>query len=116
MYHLGRVIELFSGDDKSIVAFDGSAQAMLDMWDENLITVGIDTHLAKSIKKEDIVLVDYSATQTGPRMVVIKVLRGELAKRSWKQYKEHFDKMRSKGQVPVKSPVFKGIDKQSYVG
>ena len=109
MYHIGRVIELFSGDDKNVLTVDNSSQAMLEMWDENLITVGIDSHLNRQIKKEDVVLVDYTATQTGPRMVVVKVLRGETAKRSWKQYKEHFEKMRAKGPAPK-------ISKQSYVG
>ena len=109
MYHVGRVIEIFSGDDKSVIAFDNSAQALLDMWDENMITVAIDSHLSKSIKKDDIVLVDYTATQTGPRMVVIKILRGEVAKRTWKNYKDNFEKLRAKGQI--KQP-----NKQSYVG
>src|SRR3989338_6428777 len=109
MYHVGRVIEIFSGDDKSVIAFDNSAQALLDMWDENMITVAIDSHLSKSIKKDDIVLVDYTATQTGHRMVVIKILRGEVAKRTWKNYKDNFEKLRAKGQI--KQP-----NKQSYVG
>jgi len=109
MYHVGRVMEIFSGDDKSVIAFDNSAQALLDMWDENMITVAIDSHLSKSIKKDDIVLVDYTATQTGPRMVVIKILRGEVAKRTWKNYKDNFEKLRAKGQI--KQP-----NKQSYVG
>ena len=110
MYHVGRVIEVFSSEDKNIVTFDSNAQAMLDMWDENLITVGIDFHLSKSIKKDDIVLVDYTATQTGPRMVIVKLLRGEVGKRAWKQYKDHFERMRTKG------PAAKAVTKQSYVG
>ena len=110
MYHIGRVVEIFAGDDRSVVSFDTSVQAMLDMWDENLITVGVDPHLSKSLKKEDLVLVDYTATQTGPRMVIVKVLRGEVAKRSWKQYKEHFEKLRAKGSTG------KAINRQSYVG
>ena len=109
MYHIGRVIDIFSGEDKNVVAVDSSAQAMLDMWDENLITVGVDSHLIKQVKKEDIVIVDYTATQTGPRMLVVKVLRGEVGKRAWKQYKDHFERMRAKGPAPK-------ISKQSYVG
>ncbi len=110
MYHIGKVLEIFSGEDKNIIGFDNSSQAMLDMWDENLITVLVETHLGKSIKKDDVVLVDYTATQTGPRMVIVKVLKGELAKRSWKQYKDQFEKMRSKGVS------MKNVPKQSYVG
>lgn len=110
MYHIGRVVEVFTGDDKNTVTFDNTIQAMLDMWDENLITVGVDSHLSKAIKKDDIVLVDYTTTQTGPRMVVVKVLKGELARRSWKQYKDHFERMRTKGPTP------RSVNKQSYVG
>lgn len=111
MYHIGRVVEVFLGDDKSIVAFDNSVQTLLDMWDENLITVAVDSHLSRQIKKDDIVLVDYTATQTGPRMVAVKILRGDVAKRTWKQYKEHFEKMRAKGQIKAVA-----ANKQSYVG
>ena len=114
MFHIGKVMEIFTGDDKSIIAFDNSTQALLDMWDENMITLAIDPHISKSIKKEDVVLVDYTATQTGPRMVVVKILRGELGKRAWKQYKEHFDKIRTgKSPVPTKNIA---SNKQSYVG
>ena len=110
MYHVGKVIEVFSSDDKNVVSFDNTVQALLDMWDENMITVAIDPHLGKSIKKDDIVLVDYTNTQTGPRMIIVKVLKGELAKRTWKQYKDQFEKVRMKGPAP------KNISKQSYVG
>src|SRR3989338_2980005 len=108
MFHVGRVLEVFSADDKSIIGFDNTAQALLDMWDENMITVAIDSHLTKSIKKDDIVLVDYTPIQSGqPRMTVIKILRAEVAKRTWKNYKDNFEKLRAKG---VK------VGKQSYVG
>lgn len=110
MFHVGRVLEVFGGDDKSVIAFDNSAQALLDMWDENMITVAVDSHLSKSIKKDDIVLVDYTPIQSGqPKMVVVKILRGEVAKRTWKNYKDNFEKLRAKGQI--KQP-----NKQSYVG
>lgn len=108
MYHIGRVLEVFSGDDRSVIGFDNTAQALLDMWDENMITVAIDSHLTKSIKKDDIVLVDYTPIQSGqPKMIIIKILRGEVAKRTWKMYKDNFEKLRAKG---VK------VGKQSYVG
>jgi hypothetical protein len=110
MYHIGKVVEIFAGEDKNIVAFDNSTQALLDMWDENMITLGIDPHISKSLKKSDIVLVDYTATQTGPRMLVVKILRGEIGTRAWKQYKDQYEKMRA-GKTPMRGP-----SKQSYVG
>ena len=114
MYHVGKVLEVFNTTDKNVITFDNSTQAMLDMWDENLLTLQIDPHISKSIKKDDFVLVDYSATPTGPKMLVVKILRGELGKRAWKQYKEHLDKMRvGKNMASLKGM---NVDKQSYVG
>ena len=65
MFHVGKIVEIFSGDDKNIMAFDNSTQALLDMWDENMITLSIDPHISKSIKKEDVVLVDYRPRRVG---------------------------------------------------
>ncbi len=107
MYHVGKVVEIFHSDDKNIVSFENNTQALLDMWDENLITLGIDPHISKQVKKNDILLVDYNQTRTGPKMVAVKVLRGDIAKKTWDRYKQHFEKLRNtKGATA----------KQSYVG
>ena len=108
MYHVGRVVELFSSEDKNVVAWDNSTQALLDMWDENLITLAIDPHISRHVKKNDILLVDYSQTRTGPKMLAVKVLRGDVAKKTWDKYKQHFEKVRN-----MKVPKGSG---QSYVG
>ncbi|MFH0949480.1 MAG: hypothetical protein V1802_03255 [Candidatus Aenigmatarchaeota archaeon] len=112
MFHPGKIVEIFSANDKNIVTPDNGVQAMLEMWDDNLITVSVEPYLSKNIKKDDVVLVDYTATQHGaPRMVVVKILRGELAKRTWNNYKDHYAKRRTRA---VSMPKIK--KEHPYVG
>ena len=116
MYHPGRVIEVFSHRDKSVDSIDNSTQVMLEMWDDNLITVLVEPHLDGKLKKDYIVLVDYRPMpdKPVPRMTVVKVLRGETAKSTWKTYKDHHKK-RNVG-MPVPTNRVTHEVKQPYVG
>ncbi len=117
MYHPGRVLEIFSTKDKNITAVDASTQAMLEMWDNNLITVLVETQLGGKIKKDDVVLVDYRpmADKPIPKMTVVKVLRGSIGKNTWKAYKDHHKK-RNTVRTPVDMNDMSREVKQPYVG
>ncbi len=105
MYHPGRVIEVFSPSDKNIQSSDNATQVMLDMWDDNLITVSVEAHISNSIKKDDIVLVDYS-TQ---KLIASKILKGVFGKSVWTKYKDFFSKRKGKS-IPQQQKV------QQYLG
>ena len=95
MFHIGKVMEIFTGDDKSIIAFDNSTQALLDMWDENIITFSVAPKLAGKIKKGDIALVDYRPVSDSlgiPKHVIIKILSGNKGKELWSIYKDYLKK------------------------
>ena len=112
MYHPGRVLDVFNNKDKSVDAVDNTTQVMLEMWDENLITVLVDPSLNEKIGRDDIVLVDYRpyANKPVPRMVVTKILKGVKAKQTWKTYKDHHKKIRKTQSAP-------GVEaRQPYVG
>lgn len=106
MYHPGVVLELVRPSDKNVVAVDKSIQAVLKMWDENLITVLVDSKIGKKLKKDDIVLVDYRPlpNTNAPKLTVIKILKGNLAKKTWTTYRNHFKRFRIK-KVGEKRPV-----------
>ena len=116
MYHPGRVLEVFSTKDKNIYATDESTQAMLEMWDDNLITVLVEPQLDGKLKKDSIVLVDYRPMQDKavPRMTVVKILRGEVAKATWSKYKDHHKKRNA--VTPAGSDRVTHEVKQPYVG
>ncbi|MBI5332185.1 MAG: hypothetical protein HZB65_01290 [Candidatus Aenigmarchaeota archaeon] len=110
MFHPGKVIEVFSPKHKKVQASDSTVQAMLDMWDENTLTVMVDKKLETGIRKDDIVLVDY----TTPKLRVTKILRDEVAKSTWKQYKDHHQKRKQATAMQRQPPLV--MQQESYVG
>lgn len=107
MYHPGKVLRVFSARDADVASSDPDVQAMLSMWDENLITVGVHKNLETQIEEGDIVLVDYSplsSTVPMPKMMVTKVLRGEHAAETWKVYKEKHKAAKSKTSPLIPFP------------
>jgi hypothetical protein len=119
MYHPGKVIEIFNSKDKNVKSADATTQALLEMWDENMITVLVEAQLSKDIKKGDIVLVDYRPLNNTPtpRLTVTKILRGNSGKDTWNAYKDHFKKQKVKPVVQKVSALAPSQPQdQHYVG
>ena len=114
MYHPGKILKVFSPNDENIISMDNSTQAMVDMWDENLVTVSVEPTLANEVREGDIVLVDYHPVpQTpSPKMVIIKILRGEIAKVTWENYKKNLKSFKQRVSFHLCLVVARGhIDK-----
>ena len=62
------------------------------------------------IKKDDVVLVDY----TTPKLRVIKILREDIGKNTWRKYKEQFQKRKT--EAVVAQSRLQGMQHESYVG
>ena len=108
-YHVGKVLEVLS--DKDTESSDSSVQAVVETWDENVITYLVDPKLKEKIKVGDIVLIDYNPTEKQPfrpREIIVKILPKEKGERVWNYYKEFF-KRRPKVKEEVQ-------EKQSYIG
>ena len=104
MYHFGKVLRVFRPADKDIAAADSSVQASVLMWDENLLTVSVEPILGEKIKDNDIVIVDYSplySTIPVLKQTIIKIVRGELAKKVWKDFEEYRKKKRDESEPPL---------------
>lgn len=101
MYHVGKIIEILNPKDKDIVSSSNDVQAVVEMWDENIMTVSVDDSLKEKIKKKDIVVVDYKPISEKilvPKQLIIKIIRGNKADEIWKIYRDFFHK--GKGSVP----------------
>ncbi|MCX6769820.1 MAG: hypothetical protein NT051_04035, partial [Candidatus Micrarchaeota archaeon] len=59
MYHPGKVSVVLSPSDKNITSSDSSVQAVLRMWDENVLTMQVAPKIASKIREGDTVLADY---------------------------------------------------------
>ncbi|MEM7815200.1 MAG: hypothetical protein QXF55_02585 [Candidatus Aenigmatarchaeota archaeon] len=96
MYHIGKVLEVWSG---KAARGDDSVQATLEMWDENIITLRADAKVAKFVKQGDFVLVDYTPITVGaaatPRQLIVKVLDMKSGERTWGIYKEFHKRQRA---------------------
>ncbi len=101
MFHPGRVVAVFRVDDKTVLGVDKSVQAMVAMWDDNLLTVEVEAQIADKIKESDVVLLDYSPKYTTipvPKQTIVKILRGEAAKKIWSEYSERLTKRKAEAQ------------------
>ena len=110
MYHPGKVVEVFSPKHKGVQAADDLVQTMLEMWDDNVITVTVDKKLVSALKKDDVVLVDY----TSPKLRVIKILKDDLGKNTWKKYKDQIQKRKVEAVSMQKMQAIH--QHESYVG
>lgn len=104
MFHVGKVLRVFRPGEKEIVAADSSVQATVLMWDENLLTVGVDPNISEKVKETDVVIVDYNPMYTTipvPKQVVVKIVRGELAKKVWKDFSDYHTLKKAEAEPPV---------------
>ncbi|MEM4259608.1 MAG: hypothetical protein QXG00_00065 [Candidatus Woesearchaeota archaeon] len=95
MYHIGKIIEILNPKDKDIISNTNDVQVVVEMWDENIMTVSVDESINDKIKKDDIVVVDYkpiSEKMLVPKQLIIKIIRGNKAEKIWKMYKDFFYK------------------------
>lgn len=113
-YHPGIIVEIFSPRDRDIESSDSSTQALIETWDENVISYEVDPKIAEDVKVGDVVLIDYNPTSQQPfrpKMIVVKILRGEKGKKTWDAYKEYFKK-----RPKMKTPQMPPMSQPSYVG
>jgi len=82
MYHLGKVVMVFDETDKGASA-DNSVQVMLEMWDENYVTVAAHPSLQSQVKENSFVLVRYAQ----PEELIVRVLSAKTGKAMWDKMK-----------------------------
>lgn len=115
MYHPGKVVEVLRPADKDVLAADGNVQAVLQMWDDEVLTFLVPPKLAGKIKAGQTALVDYGLDDShkfpAPSHTVVKILAGPKAENVWKTYKELL--ARRKRQSEERQPA---APVQSYIG
>lgn len=114
MYHPGKVIEVLRKNDKDVVSSDETTQAVLEMWDENILTLIVNPKIDSKIKEGQIVLVDYRPDEKReapvPKHEVVKILSGKKATNVWNSYRDMLEKRNRKANAVAKPPA------QSYIG
>ena len=115
MFHPGQVLSVFSSKNGDVVSANKEVQVMLQMWDDNLLTILVDPKLVDKINEGDIVLVDYRPMfdqgPLAPRMIVTKILRGDRGSKTWDRYREFYRKRKKMAGPNAMVP-----PPQSYIG
>jgi hypothetical protein len=100
LYHIGLIQYVISPKSKGMMSADLSVQAVVRMWDENLLILGVDKRLSLKVKKGDYILADYTplSPESGHRKLsVIKIIPTDEGRAIWEEFQSEFE--RRKGMV-----------------
>lgn len=119
IHHPGEVLEIFKPNDSDIKSADEDTLATVKMWDENILTLVVDSKISNNINIGDKVLVDYRPVQvptntTAPilaKQVIAKVIKGKRAENIWKEYRKFFEQQRQR-----QSQTMVSRQPESYIG
>ncbi|MFH1221480.1 MAG: hypothetical protein V1492_00155 [Candidatus Micrarchaeota archaeon] len=82
-------------------------EAVIRMWDENLLILKVDKKLEAVIKKDDFVLADYTPiSDKSPyrKLLITKIIPKEKAMPIWNEFKEELEKKKDQGQRKMAQP------------
>jgi len=109
MYHLGKVIEIISDEEQGTQSVESQSHAMVEMWDENKVIFKVHPKIAKTIKANDFVLIDYSPVPVSsapvPRHEVTAIVNPKKGKKLWDEMKKHLEEKKSQKQGKSGVPV-----------
>ncbi|MBU0533140.1 hypothetical protein KKB44_06625 [Candidatus Micrarchaeota archaeon] len=98
MFHVGTIVEVINPKSKGIVSADDSIQAVVRMWDNNLLILEVDKKIGRKIKKKDYVLCDYMPMSPESRhrnLRITKVLSNEQGKKIWGEFQGEVERRKN---------------------
>jgi len=103
IYHIGKVMDVLPAKGKTS---DKTVQAVVKMWDGNLLILKVANKIDSKIKKDNFVLTDYSPlSDKSPyrRMTIVKILSDNQGESIWDEFKRELN--RRKEQKIMKKPM-----------
>jgi hypothetical protein len=98
MYHLGIVRHVIAPGVGGVVGSDTTVQAVVRMWDDNLLILGVEASIAKKLKKGNYVLADYTPLSPEARnrkLSLTKILPEADGSKLWAEFQDEFDRRRN---------------------
>ncbi len=103
MFHIGKVLEVLSSDEKGSKSSDNATHALLEMWDQNEIIFRVSPAIARDLKEGNYVLVDYSPIPVGgapvPRHEVISIVGEAKGKKVFARLRESLEEKKRQRQT-----------------
>lgn len=99
MYLPAKVLEVIM-EGKDVEGYDSSVvHALVEAWDENELLVVVQPNLNAKIKKGDFTIMEMNNPSPGmTRFIIIKILKGAIAKTVWKSYKDKLAKLKEQSK------------------
>jgi len=107
MYHIGMVQDVILPDRKGVISADASIQAVVRMWDNNLLILLVDKRIGKRVRKGDYVLSDYtpmSPTSRHRKLYITKVLSKNEGGKIWKEFQTEFERRKTFIEKQLRPP------------
>ena len=99
MFQFGRVTKVLSAKDKDITSSDNLTVAVLEMWDEVIITAAVHPAIQEKVKSGDFVVTEINPiSQNMNRQTVVKIVAGKNGDDIWKSYRKMFMKRNPQAQ------------------
>jgi len=98
MYHIGIVEYMISPSQKGMVSSDDTVQAVVRMWDENLLILLVDKKICNKVKKGDYVLSDYTPmtpTSKHRKLYITKILPKDEGSKIWNEFQAEADRRKN---------------------
>lgn len=98
MYHIGIVEHIISPTHKGVESADDSVQAVIRMWDKNLLILPVHKKLRKKLKKGNYVLNDYtpmSPTSRYRNLYVVKIIPDKDGKKIWENFEQELSRRKT---------------------
>ena len=107
MFHIGKVERIVLPKSKGVISADKTIQAMVKMWDDNLLLLEVDRKIAGQVKEDDFVIADYTPVAPNSphrKMIITKIVRGALGKDIWKEFEKEHAKRKQKSESVSAQP------------
>ena len=107
MFHIGKVIEVISPTEKGAIFSENNTNALIEMWDENLIIFRVNNAIAKELKAGNYVLIDYSpvsvASAPVPRHEIVSIVPEAKGKKVFEKMQDYLESKKNQraGTMPA---------------
>ncbi len=98
MYHIGMIEHIISPKHKGVVSADDTVQALVKMWDGNLLILPVHRKISSKVKVGQYVLNDYtpmSPTSRYRNLFVIKILPEKEGRQIWKKFQDELERRKT---------------------
>lgn len=107
MYHIGMIQYVILPDRKGVISADETVQAVVRMWDNNLLILLVDKKIGKRVKSGDYVLSDYtpmSPTSKHRKLYITKILPKNEGSKIWKEFEKEYTRRKVAIQQQYSTP------------